>query len=389
MTVETVPIGVAVPDVSDFADSEPAFGVGDQREQALSALDLLRRRGDLPDGVDLELRFRSFGAADTAGKREVADRFADDGVLAVVGARDFTYGAVRLAERHHVPVIDVNAVPSSLLARTAPWMFTLRAAQDLLYRAFVRWAHRERLVRDARLGVFDDRFTRESTRAAIEELRALGHDVAVHVSADGAGYGSDHDDVAAERFADAGVDAVLPFVSGSSLIQLLAALAGRGARPTVVDLETGEHTADVTAHFAPAEIYDGTRALTMNRVGEAASSTGLHPLSVEVLEAFEAYSGRHLERTGWRSSGELTNVFIVHDLLALLAAGLRAAASPLDRSSLVAGLESVGHLTLAGGGDARFAAGEHWAIRQARPVRWSATADRWEAVDDFEGLAAL
>ena len=80
---------------------------------------------------------------------------------------------MRLAERHGIPVIDVNALPRSQ-PRTAPWLFTLRAAQDLIYVTFVRWAYRRGLLDGSRIGAFSDRFTSVRTECSSTELASLG-----------------------------------------------------------------------------------------------------------------------------------------------------------------------------------------------------------------------
>lgn len=382
-------IGVAVPDFSTFVAINPAFGVGDQRQQVEAVVEAARREGTYPLD-DVELVFRSFDSVSTEEKRAAADGFARDDVVAVVGARDFTYGAVRLAETHRVPVVDVNAVPSSLHRRCAPYLFTLRAAQDVLYRSFVRWAVREGLL-DGAVGVFSDRFTRESAAAAKEELEALGCDVRLHVDSDGAGVGSDQDESAAARFHDVGVDIVLPFVSGSSLIELLKASEERGYRPRVVDLETGEHTTEVTAALMPPAIYDGTPALTMNRVGEGRvgegdGGRGFAAEAEAALRDHEAHTGRRLTPSDPATSGELSNVLIVRDLVTMVLEGLRRAGPAVTRDSFVAALESIEAMPIASGGDVTFTADEHWAIHQARAIRWDASASRWRVESEFEAL---
>lgn len=382
----TVRVGLAVPDLAVFERVNPAFGVGDQAEQAAAVLEGWRRRGALPPGIArIELSTQRFSVTDTDGKRAAADALAADDVVAVLGARDFTYGAVRLAERHGIPVIDVNAVPTSLLERTAPWMFTIRAAQDVLYRAFVRWADRRGLLDGKTVGVFSDRFTRESATQAVAELRALGHMVAAYVDSDGAGIGSDRDRSTAERFRADGIDALIPFVSGSSLIALLEACIEIGYRPGVVDLETGEHTTDITAHLLPSEIYDGTHALAMSRVGEIPAGRELADESRQALDDFELHTGRRLDPVATATSGEVTNLFLVSDLVRLLVHGL-AAADGSAREDLVRGLERVRDLPLASGGNASFAPAEHWAIRQAREVVWDARRRWWVAHGEFEDL---
>src|SRR3954471_1591774 len=197
---KTIRIGVAIADMSEFEAIDPAYGIGDQRAHVESLLAAQVAGDGEPLPGPIELVFRSFNSTSVDHKREVADRFVTDDVLAVIGARDFTYGSVRLAETHGIPVIDVNAVPRTIFARTDPYLFTVRAAQDLVYLAYVGWAHRRGLLAGRRIGVFSDRYTATSTGGALARLRELGYEPAVHVESDGVGVGSEHDLEAARRF---------------------------------------------------------------------------------------------------------------------------------------------------------------------------------------------
>jgi hypothetical protein len=387
MVAGNLRIGVALADLAVFEAVDPAYGIGDQRLQVEAAIGAARARGDLPVARrDLELLFRTFDAVDPDGKRAVAAAFAADGVAAVIGARDFTYGAVALAERHHIPVIDVNAVPTSVLRRCAPYLFTLRTAQDVLYRSYVRWAHQRGFLTGRRIGIFSDRFTTASSRAAEAELAAHGHDVVLHVESDGLGYGSSVDGSAADRFHAAHVELLLPFVSGSSLVELLRSAADGPWRPTVVDLETGEHATDVTASLMPPSIYDGTWALVMNRVGEDAAGLAPSERTRGALAAYEAAAGRPLARSGRASSGELSNVLIVADLVDLLVAALHHASGDATPEAIVAGFESISGRAVASGGDVTFGPEAHWGFRQVRPIRWDAGRGAWAVHGPYESL---
>jgi hypothetical protein len=388
MTTSTINIGVAVPDVGEFVAIDPAYGIGDQRQQIEAVADRWRRDGTVPvAGHDNEFSFRTFDSTRTNDKRAVADQFAAEGVLAVIGARDFTYGAVQLAEEHRIPVIDVNAVPRVLYDRTAPWLFTLRTAQDVIYTTFVRWAHRSGHLDGRRIGIFSDRFTRTSADAAIAELHTLGHVVTTDVRSDGAGVGSDHDLEAAERFHADGVDTILPFVSGSSLVQMLTNASNIGYRPRILDLETGEHATDVTASLMPPHIYDGTNALVMNRVGENAAGRLLDPLAEQTVADFERFTGRTLERSGRATSGELSNLLIARDLAALMLTGIRNAGREVTRESLVDGLERIEDLPSASGGRITFRRGEHWGFHEMRGVQWSAVEGTWVVRSEYEPVS--
>jgi hypothetical protein len=389
VSIPAIRIGVAMSDVSRFVAIDAAYGIGDQRTQVEAVIDRWRREGDLPcAGRDIDLSFHTFDATDTDGKRAVADRLAAEGVLAVIGARDFTYGAVRLAERHHTPVLDVNAVPRALLARAAPWLFTLRTAQDLIYTTFVRWAHDNGLLDGRRIGVFSDRFTAASADVALAELDALGHRVTTHVRSEGAGVGSDRDEEAARLFGADRIDTIFPFVSGSSLVRMLTFASELGYRPQVLDVETGEHATDVTASLMPPGMYDGTLALVMNRIGEIPAGRRLDPLAERAIADVERFTGRRLARTGRDTSGEVSNILIVHDLAEVLMAGLRNAGPDVTRESLVAGLERIDAMPSASGGGITFRAGEHWGFREMRSVQWSAASGTWAVRTEYEPVMA-
>ena len=377
-------IGVAVPDLSEYTALDPCWGIGDPAAQVAAAVEHHRRSGALPvHGRDLRLVFASYRSNQEAEKVAAARRFVEDGAFAVLGARDFTEGALWLAASG-VPVIDVNAVPAAVLEDAAPWLFTLRAAQDVLYRSFVGWADHGGHLAGRAIGVFCDRLTRRSSAAAVAELRHRGHDVRTIIDSEGAGAGSEQDESAPLRFAADGVDLVLGFVGGSSWIYTLQAAAKVDYRPHLVDLETGEHTNDVTARFFPPELYDGTLALTMSRVGDAAAGRPLAPETERALAAYEAWSGRPIVRTAPVTSGELSNVLISSDLVTLLVEGLRRAGPDLSPAALVAGLEQLSGVPMASGADVTFRPGEHWGFRSARTVRWDAASCAWTAVTGFD-----
>lgn len=371
--------------MSEFEAIDAAYGIGDQRAQVEALVARQSAATPLADGRQVELYFRTFSSTEIEHKRAVADEFAAAEVLAVLGARDFTYGAVRLAETHGVPVIDVNAVPRTVFARTDPWMFTIRCAQDIVYLTYVEWAHRTGRLEGRRIGVFSDRYTATSAGVAMQRLTELGHRVAVHVSSDGVGVGSDHDQEVVRRFADGGVDLMMPFVSGSSLARALSSAADQNYHPVVLDLETGEHVTDVAGSVMPSSIYDGTRALAMSRVGEVAAGRALDPRARGALECVESATGVTLTPVGRACSGAVSNVLMVADLVEVLFLGLRRAGPEPDRVGLVRALESITDHASVSGGTLSFRPGEHWGCRAMREIEWRQGA--WSVVGDYEAVA--
>ena len=382
-----VRIGVAIADMSEFEAIDPAYGIGDQRAQVEALVAMQSATTPLAGGRRVELVFRTFSSTEIEHKRAVADEFAADDVLAVLGARDFTYGAVRLAETHGVPVIDFNAVPRTVFARTDPWLFTIRCAQDIVYLTYAAWAHRTGSLEGRRIGVFSDRYTATSAALAMRRLDELGHPVAVHVASDGLGVGSDHDQEVVRRFADAGVDLMMPFVSGSSLARALRCADDMGYRPSVLDLETGEHVTDVAGSMMPPSIYEGTRALAMSRVGEAAAGRPVGESARLALDCVESATGTVLTPVGRVCSGAVSNVLMVADVVGVAFAGLRLAGPDADRAALVAALETITGRPSASGGTLSFGPGEHWGCRAMREIEWRQGA--WRVVGDYEPVVAV
>ena len=317
-------IGVAVPDLSEYAVLDPGWSIGDPTRQCAAAVERCREHGRIPvHGRDVRLVFASYRTNQAAEKVAVARHLAEEeDAFAVLGGRDFTDGSLWLAAAG-VPVIDVNALPSEMLDDAAPWLFTLRTAQDVLYRSFVRWAQRGGHLDGRVIGVFCDRLTRRSAAAAVDELHRMDHEVRTVIDSEGLGAGSEHDGSAPVRFAADGVDLVLGFVGGSSWINTLHAAADAGYRPHLVDLETGEHTNDVTARRYPQDLYDGTLAMTMSRVGDVAAGWPLAAETASALTAYERWTGAEVAPVAPVTSGEWSNVLISSDLVTLLVEGLR------------------------------------------------------------------
>jgi hypothetical protein len=377
-------VGVVVPDVGEYAAIDPAWGIGDPREQVLSALDGMRAAGRLPvHGHDLRPSFASYASNDAAGKVDAARELAASGPIAILGGRDFSDGARWLAINTPIPVIDVNALPSAALTAAGPSLFTLRTAQDVLYRAAVRWADSSGWLTGRRIGVFSDRLTEQSAAAACDELSGLGHDVRSWIRSDGTGVGSDADESAVTTFAEVGVEVVFPFVGGSSWIATLRHAAEAGYRPHIIELETGEHTNDVAARRFPPDLYDGTVALTMSRSGEVAGGFRLGTETERGLDAFARATGRRLDPGGPAVSGELSNTLLTWDLVLLLVEGLRLAGGHATRARLIDGLERIRGQPMASGGDVTFEPGAHWGIRQVRTIEWRADPGMWVATSPF------
>jgi len=167
------------------------------------------------------------------------------------------------------------------------------------------------------------------------------------------------------------------------MARLLLALADLGHRPTIVDLETGEHATDVSGSVMPP-LYEGTQALVMSRVGEVAAGRPFDAHADRAVVTVESATGRTIARTGRDSSGELSNVLLVADLVAILCTALRDIDGVVDRDALVAAIERIDAMPSATGGRLTFRPGEHWGCREMRRIEWRERA--WRVVSDYQPI---
>ena len=88
-----VRIGYAFPDLAAFAVLNEEFAIGDPQIQAEAVVDMWRREGMLPEGIEVELVFAAYNILSTEDKLGVCTSMAEDeDVFVVVSGLQFTVG---------------------------------------------------------------------------------------------------------------------------------------------------------------------------------------------------------------------------------------------------------------------------------------------------------
>lgn len=380
----TLTIGYAYPDVEAFAVLDDKFSIGDPEVQAEALVQYWRREGLLPiNGIDIELVFGKYNILNTDDKLGVCTQFAqDDEVFAVISGRNFEVGAECLATRFQIPVIDASGLPASTYARAHPWLFTIRASETQVLEAFVAWADEMGALDGRRIGVFWDDRSSEAVDALKAALAEIGHEIVSDLPSDGEGIGSPQDAIAVPRFTEDQVDLAILLVGTSSLTNFLASAESQGYEPELLWMEWANQLTDVSAQAYPQALVDGTLAMTMSNLGSIAAGEPLSPEATTCIEAYEAYSGEDVELVS-PESGETNNTLYTCDLLTILYEGLRNAGENPTAESLVASLETIENLRLAGWGDVSFGPDDHAGVEQVRTVQWRTDCECWTAIDDF------
>jgi hypothetical protein len=376
-----ITIGVAVPDLSAFVKFSKAFGVGNPQQQAASVLAAWQNNGSVPvNGHPVKFVYKSYNIVDDSAKTAVCKTFAqDDHVFAVIGGQSFETGAQCLTGQFHIPVLDLDSVPSSSYSQGSPDYFTLDTNQNVLYTDYIDWAVKTGLFKNQKLGMYIDQSVAESANAAKAELKKLGYSLTAQVTTNGAGVGSNSDQLAMQKFRQAGVTVLIPFVGGSSEINALGYAAKQGYNIKVVDLDTSQHTTDVAAGAFPASLYNGTHALTFSSVGEKAAGLPETAAQTACVNDYNTFSGSNVKRVSPEVSGEYSNLLETCDMANLVLKGLQNAGNNLTTASFIAGLEKISNMPVASGGNVTFNTSDHWGIHQLRQVLWTDTCHCWKA----------
>jgi hypothetical protein len=382
---QVVRIGYAYPDLSAFATLNAEFSIGDPELQADAVVDMWRREGLLPAGIDIELVFASYNILDSSAKLGVCTKLAqDEEVFAVVSGLNFTIGSECLATRFATPVIDTEGAPPSLYQRGAPWLFTLRTDYETQLANYGQWALDLGVLQGQRVGIYFETALAEGVAAMRELFDQAGIEVVSVTETSGEGIGSPEDQVSVRRFIDDEAEVVLPLVGGSSAINVYSFAEGQNYRPVYLDLDYAEHTSGIAAATNPVEQYDGTLAMTMTRVGERAGGLDVAGAEACVVN-YERFAGEDISRDV-PESGKYASVLRTCDLFAILHAGLEGAAADLSPENFVAALETAGEIELVGSANGSFTPDDHSLVDQYRTIQWDASCPCWRALNDFSPM---
>lgn len=382
ITADSIKIGVALPDIEAFGNVSEDFNVGDQQEQMEAVLEGWRDEGLVPvHGRDIEFVYEVFDILNPDEKIAACNRFVKDHqVFAVLAGRFFEDGAECVAERFDTPVVSVNSGLDEFYQRTAPYLFTIRAPWATLFRSWVAWADVNGHFQGHTIGLFFESEVKPAVEVGItQEMEKRGYSVAAEVEASGAGVGTSQDQVAVQRFRQAGVDLVMFVGGGTSAINFMTFAESQGYRPDYIDTDYGEHTTDAAAGAYPPEQYAGTFAMTATRVGEVAAGHHLAAPTTDCVDDYERFSGKEIGPTS-PETAEYNSVLISCDLADPMLRGLQGAGRELHPASLIAGLESINDMTMAVHGNLSFAPDRHWGVDQQRTVQWKRTCGCWVAV---------
>jgi hypothetical protein len=380
----TLVIGHAYPDLAAFADVNPAFAIGDPEEQAQAVIERLQTEGLLPEGVEIQLVQRAFDSLDHDKQLATCTQFAEeDQVDVLLVGRIGEVVANCAADQYQIPTIQTDPSSTSQYA-TTPALFTLRADESRVARSFIAWADEQGLLEGKTIGVFYDNVDKESYDALKAEIESRGYTVASEVSSEGAGIGSEQDQLAVQRFQTDGVDLAITMVGSSSAGNFQNFAQEQGATWDYIDWEYASHMSDTATLALNAEQYEGTRAVTSSNLGELAS--GLNPRAQECVDNWEAFSGKKYP-TKPPETGESSNVLMTCDLMTVLLDGINnaaAAGGELNADALIGGIEGIQDLQLAYWDTVSYSSDDHAGAETQREVVFSSACQCFEVAGNGE-----
>jgi hypothetical protein len=380
----TLVVGHAYPDLAAFADVNPAFAIGDPEEQAQAVVEQWQTEGLLPQGVEIKLVQRAFDSLDHDKQLATCTQFAEeDKVDVLLVGRIGEVVANCAADQYQIPTIQTDPSSTSQYA-TTPALFTLRADESRVARSFIAWADEQGLLEGKTIGVFYDNVDKESYNALKQEIETRGYSVASEVSSEGAGIGSEQDQLAVQRFQTDGVDLAITMVGSSSAGNFQNFAQEQGATWDYIDWEYASHMSDTATLALNAEQYDGTRAVTSSNLGEL--SSGLNPDAQACADNWEAFSGKKYPKKP-PETGESSNVLMTCDLMTVLLDGINnaaAAGGEINADSLIAGIEGIKDLHLAYWDTVSYGPDDHAGAETQREVDFNSKCQCFEIAGNGE-----
>ena len=380
-----IKIGVALPDLSAFAQISEDFDVGDTREQFEAILDGWRRRGIVPvHGRDVEFVYREFDIFSTDEKiaacRELIE---DEKVFTIIAGRFFGEGSECVADRFDTPMLTLNSDMKSLYDRLGANFFTIRPTWERLFRNWMHWADTGGHLKDRTIGLFYEEEVEPAVVVGIKrELDKRGYEIEEEVAASGAGVGTSQDQSAVLRFQGAGVDLAIMVTGGTSMASFMNFAESQGYNPTYIATDYGEHTTDAATSLYPSNQYDGTFGMTATRVGEVRAGKKLPPETRVCVNNYERFSGKEVGPSS-PETAEYNNVLVGCDMANTMLSGILLAGRGLGHLSLIRGLEAIGDLPLAAHQKLSFAPNRHFGVDTQRTAHWSQNCRCWEAMGKF------
>lgn len=382
---DSIRIGVGIPDLGPFGAASEEFDVGNVQEQFEAVLDRWYREGDAPfHGRDVEFVYREYSIFGTEEQIAACNGFAkDDEVFMVIGMRSFNAGAECLTTRFQIPVVSQGTyVAEDDYERRYPYHFTVRSSLSRVGRNFVHWAEQQGALEGATIGLYwtNDAVTNDMAANIKAELKALGHGVAVEAQTDST-FASQQDSIAVQQFQSEGVDLAILMVSTLPASNFMENAESQLYRPTYIDNDYGDHTADAASSTFNEAQYAGTLAMTQTRTGEIRAG-GLSPKAEACLSNYERYSGNDIPRES-PESAELANILQVCDDAEPVHHGLQEAGRRLTPTSFVRAVETLGERTGAGHGAFSFSQDKRQGTDVQRTIQWVGECGCWEAVSNF------
>lgn len=382
---DLVRIGVTIPDLSSVGHISDTYDLGDPEEQMESILDGWRREGSLPvHGRDVEFVYRTYDIFSAEAKIAACkELIQDEKVFSVIGGQFFAEGAECVTERFDTPLVTQNGTTVDVYERADPYYFTLKPAYADLFRNFIAWADRNGHLADKTIGLYYQQDAASDVETGIkQELERRGYTIEEELVSEGAGTGSAQDQVAVQRFRQAGVDLVIPAVGGSNVGNFTQLAQSQGYHPDYIDTDFETHTNDTTTELYQPNQWDGVLAMTTGRVGEVAAGMTLPAPATSCVANYERYSGKQVGHES-PENAEYENLLMSCDLAEVTLAGIQGAGRPLGHRTMIQGLDGIRGKRMARHGDLSYAPGQHWGTRNQRTIQWSRDCGCWNAHGKF------
>lgn len=389
VSATAISLGVGLPDLSAIGALGPGYDQGDPRQHVEGVLRQLRAEGRLPvHGRDIEPIYRSYNILSADAQRSVCEAFGIDHVVfAVMAISNFGAGNECTAREFQIPTFTSDGSTDAIHAASAPNLFTLQMTTDRMFRNFVAWAHRDRLLTGKRIGVYfsaDPAAAKVVRDNVIQPIEALGHVVVTKVQTSDPATGGPTDAIAVQRFASDRVDTGILLVTALAKTNFFNHAESQGYRPRYLENDLASSTTDTATGTYPKDQFDGTPAFTGLRFGELNAGLPEPAESQWCRAAIRRHTQRDIPRQG-RDAEYIAANRACDEILTILH-GLEQAGPALTRASFIRGVETIRNSAAGIHGNLTFGPGRHDGTSSWRRIGWTKGCSCWKVSSEITPL---
>lgn len=382
VTGESIKVGVLAYDWDRLAEIGVEFGVSNNADLFVAALEEINERGGV-HGRLLEPVVAEFLPVGSTEADQACVRLTEDEEVFVVVGTTLNEQILCFTEINDTAAVVAAGMNDERVARANAPYATVQASQETRAADFVALMTESGVLDDEKVGVIGSVDVSETNfRAIVQAFRDAGHEPVeglIGGNADDLTESAREQGLIYQRLDDEGVTVA---VSTTGVPLEIFNAYDAGYQPEQWLLSTSMTARGLAAEGIPLDYLDGALAVVNTPTGTTAQPLlGDDPLASACVEDLRARTDHPLPYELDAPVNNITTALIACAIADILEAGLLEAGVELTNDSFAAGLEAIGEIDLPGHLDADLGPGDLGAAKGLTLVRFDAAQGVWQPVE--------